>query len=189
MKLNKKFIKGDFLMKKILVVIAIIFSIMFLTHEKQEYYIIPNDAIRFRVIANSNSVFDQLVKKNVTNKLQDKFLDTLVGLSNKEEVKDVIQNDISSYEKIVEDELNLEGVNYSYSINYGMNYFPEKVYKGLKYKAGNYESLVVTLGEGNGNNFWCLLFPPVCLMEVEDKKTTDVEYTFFIKELFNKYFK
>ena len=49
-----------------------------------------------------------------------------------------------------------------------------------------YESLVITLGSGNGDNFWCVLFPPLCLLE-ENDTTSDVEYSFFVKELLNKY--
>ena len=73
-------------------------------------------------------------------------------------------------------------------VNYGMNYFPEKTYKGVKYKEGEYESLVVTLGKGEGNNFWCVLFPPLCLLEAEEDDTNEVEYTSFVKELIDKYF-
>ena len=67
-----------------------------------------------------------------------------------------------------------------------MNYFPEKEYKGIYYEEGEYESLVITLGNGIGENFWCILFPPLCL--VDEEETTDIEYTSIIKELINKYF-
>lgn len=66
-----------------------------------------------------------------------------------------------------------------------MNYFPEKEYKGVKYDEGYYESLVITLGEGKGKNWWCVLFPPLCLVEAEE--SDKVEYKFFIKELIDKY--
>ena len=68
-----------------------------------------------------------------------------------------------------------------------MNYFPEKEYKGTIYKEGKYESLVITLGNGQGNNFWCVLFPPLCLLDEEDE-TTNVEYTSLVKEIIDKYF-
>ena len=70
-----------------------------------------------------------------------------------------------------------------------MNYFPKKVYKGVTYEAGNYESLVITLGDGLGKNWWWVMFPPLCLLEAEEtEETTEVEYKFFIKELIDKYF-
>ena len=65
---------------------------------------------------------------------------------------------------------------------------PEKHYKGVTYKEGNYESLVVKLGEGKGENFWCVLFPPLCLLEAEESDKDEVEYKSFIKEIIDKYF-
>ena len=55
------------------------------------------------------------------------------------------------------------------------------------YKAGNYESLVVTIGEGAGNNFWCVLFPPLCLLDNEKTDTSDVEYQFYVKNILDKF--
>ena len=72
----------------------------------------------------------------------------------------------------------------SFHIHYGKNYFPQKEYKDIIYESGEYESLVITLGEGKGENFWCVLFPPLCFIE-EDSK---VEYKSIIKELIEKHF-
>ena len=52
-----------------------------------------------------------------------------------------------------------------YKVNYGMNYFPVKKYDGVTYKEGNYESLVVSIGEAKGNNYWCILYPPLCMID------------------------
>ena len=68
------------------------------------------------------------------------------------------------------------------------NYFPQKEFKGVTYEEGYYESLVVTLGSGSGDNWWCVLFPPLCLLEAEESEKDDVEYQFFVKELIDKYF-
>ena len=81
-----------------------------------------------------------------------------------------------------------QNIKADYEINYGVNYFPEKEYKGITYEEGNYESIVIKLGEGTGENFWCVLFPPLCLLEVEEKNNDDIEYTSFIKEIIDKYF-
>ena len=88
----------------------------------------------------------------------------------------------------LEKEMKNDNYDNNVEVNYGMNYFPEKTYKGVKYKEGEYESLVVTLGKGEGNNFWCVLFPPLCLLEAEEDDTNEVEYTSFVKELIDKYF-
>ena len=69
--------------------------------------------------------------------------------------------------------------------NLGLNYFPEKEFKGITYDEGYYESLVITIGEGKGDNWWCVLFPPLCMLEAEE--STDVEYKSFVKEIVDKY--
>ena len=71
-----------------------------------------------------------------------------------------------------------------YQINFGTNYFPRKTYKGVIYEAGNYESLVITLGKGLGENWWCILYPPLCLID-ENTTTSDVEYRLIIQDILN----
>ena len=79
----------------------------------------------------------------------------------------------------------IDKYNIQYSISYGKNYFPNKEYNGVIYEEGEYESLVISLGESQGDNWWCVLFPPLCLI---DEEQDEVEYTTFIKELIDKYF-
>ena len=75
----------------------------------------------------------------------------------------------------------------NYSINFGKNYFPEKIYNDVTYPAGEYESLVITLGDGLGENWWCVLFPPLCLLEAEEENIDKVEYKLFAKEIIEKF--
>ena len=88
----------------------------------------------------------------------------------------------------IEETMDENNIQEEYTIDYGNHYFPEKVYKGVKYPEGEYESLVVTLGDGLGENFWCVLFPPLCLLEAEESDKDEVEYKSFIKEIIDKYF-
>ena len=69
-----------------------------------------------------------------------------------------------------------------FTIKYGINYFPEKVYKGTTYKSDNYESLVITLGNGEGENWWCVLFPPLCLIDAEENEE-NINYEFIVKKI------
>ena len=80
--------------------------------------------------------------------------------------------------------MSLTGINYD--INFGNNYFPDKIYKGIKYEEGNYESLVITLGNGLGHNWWCVLFPPLCLLD-ENNNLENAEYEFYASKLINKF--
>ena len=164
-------------MKKTLILIAIIIVIISLN--KNDTIIIPKESIRFRVIANSNSKEDQMIKEKVVSKLKKNLKSLTYTPKNINDTRKSIKDNL----KIIEETLRQEVKDYS--INYGYNYFPEKVYKGIYYEEGEYESLVITLGEGIGKNFWCVLFPPLCLT---DENQDDVEYTTFIKELIDKYF-
>lgn len=174
-------------MKKVTVVLALIITI--LSINKDSDVIIPKDSIRFRVIANSDSESDQLLKKKVVSKLNPSVIEILSSSNSLIESRNNIQNNLTKFDNIVKKTLEENNSKETYTINYGMNYFPKKEYKGTVYEEGEYESLVVTLGKGQGKNFWCVLFPPLCLLEREDStKTTDVEYKSFVKEIIDKYF-
>lgn len=176
-------------MKKIILIIAIILTICALNAKKEEL-IIPKEAIRFRVIANSDKEKDQDTKILVRDTIQKQMQEDLEQTSNLEQARTTLKANINKYENLVQKTLNDNNVNKMFNVNYGLNYFPQKVYKGVKYEEGYYESLVITLGNGQGNNWWCVLFPPLCLLEAEETEdTTEVEYKFFISELIDKYLK
>lgn len=167
-------------MKKIIVVLFL-FMLSYLIFKEKEVYIIPDSAIRFRVIANSNTFKDQAMKMEIKNNIENILKENILSVSNKEEAVNIIAEKIPDIKKMINTYEN------PFTINYGKNYFPEKTYKGVKYQEGEYESLVVTLGEGKGDNWWCVLFPPLCLAETNEDTNKDVEYSFFVKEMFNKY--
>lgn len=174
-------------MKKLTIVLAIIITVLAINKDSE--VIIPKDSIRFRVIANSDSESDQLLKKKVVSNLNPNIINLLSSSSSLTDSRNNIENNLTLFDNIVKNTLKENNSTETYTINYGINYFPEKEYKGTVYEEGEYESLVVTLGEGKGKNFWCVLFPPLCLLEAEDStKTTDIEYKSFIKEIIDKYF-
>ena len=171
-------------MKKILIVLSVIIVILCLF--KSETIIIPKESIRFRIIASSNEKKDQYIKKQVVKNLQPEINTIDFTPKNIEQTRISIQNKMPKIKENVKSTLNDLNQKESFKINYGMNYFPEKEYKGVKYNEGEYKSLLVTLGKGEGDNFWCVLFPPLCMMETDE--TTEVEYKFLIKDTLEKYF-
>ncbi len=163
-------------MKKVIIILFGI-SLLFILTKKEADILIPSNAIRFRVIANSNSFEDQMLKKEIKNNVEKDIYNFIGTINNKDEAKDMINNNMNKIEEI------LNRYNVKYKIDYGYNYFPTKNYKGVLYKAGNYESLVITLGEGMGDNFWCVLFPPLCLLDEKTENTSEVEYKLYVKKL------
>ena len=142
---------------------------------------IPNESIRIRVIANSNLDIDQNIKKVISNNVMLYLNNELKGINNIIDARNKIISLTSNINRIINDTLITNNINQGFKLTYGYNYFPEKEFLDHKYKEGYYESLLITLGSGLGDNFWCLLFPPLCMLD----NTEDVEYTTLISELFN----
>ena len=176
-------------MKKIFFVcLAIVMIIFFNNANTIEEVVIPNESIRIRVIANSNSSEDQKIKQNVRQSIQIQLSEMLKDAKNIEDVRSILNENLSEVEYTVENELYKARVSSEFDINYGYNFFPQKIYKGITYEEGIYESVVIKLGESKGDNWWCVLFPPLCLMETDEENMEDIEYKSFIKEIVNKYF-
>lgn len=171
-------------MKQLTVVIAII--MLFIMNNNNESIIIPNAAIRVRVIANSNNTYDLEAKENLRQDLEKKIYSLLKDITNIEEARKILTSNVKNIEIEVEENFKKQNYNNSYKVEYGLNYFPEKEFKGIIYQEGYYESLVVTIGRGEGNNWWCVLYPPLCLLDFDEEKS-DIEYKSFISEMINKY--
>lgn len=170
-------------MKKTLIVLAgIIFLLTFYKNREDEKVIIPSDSIRLRVISNSNSEIDINQKQKLKAHLEDVLYSLVENANSKEEVSNIIVSNLDFIKNDIQSFLNSN----DYKIDYGQNYFPAKVYKGVVYNEGMYDSLVVTIGNGKGNNWWCVLFPPLCLLE-ENTTTTDVEYQLFVSRIIKSF--
>ena len=168
------------------ITIILIFVLLVLGFNKSDTVIIPDEALRLRIVANSNSDYDQKIKTEVKEVVEREMHDMLGNVTNIDDAKSKISSNISIIDNSVSKTLKKNNYNLGYDLNFGYNYFPEKEFKGITYKEGYYESLLVTLGAGDGDNWWCVMFPPLCLLEAEE--STEVEYKFFIKELIDKYF-
>lgn len=176
-------------MKKTLLVLSLIIgTYIFIGVKSQNLIEIPNEAIRIRVIGNSNSEYDQEKKQEIRKEVQLYMQNLLKEAKTIEESRAIINNNLNNLKKNIDTYLTQIDYDKEYTVNFGLNYFPQKEYKGIKYKEGLYESLLITLGEGKGNNWWCVLFPPICLLEAEETETNEVEYKSFVKELIEKYF-
>ena len=162
-------------MKQSLIVLSAL--ILLLTINKgnnEKELIIPNDSIRLRV--------DIKQKQELKSYLESELIKLTKSIETKEEVDKIIVENIEVINNKISEFL---GHN-NFKVDYGLNYFPPKTYKGVVYEAGIYDSLVVTLGDGLGKNWWCTLFPPLCLLE-DNTTTNNVEYKLFISSIIDKY--
>lgn len=175
-------------MKKILILMTILSLVLTMKKVDSKETIIPKEAIRLRVIANSDNPYDQKIKTEVSILIEQKVQDLLKESSNINEARIILKNNINNLNLYIEEYLHKNNYNYDYKISYGDALFPQKKYKGITYEQGEYETLLITIGKGKGKNWWCVLFPPLCLLEAEETEKDDVEYKFFVQELINKYF-
>ena len=164
-------------MKKILYILSIIF-ILFLYINITSTKTLNEDTLRFRIIANSNAYEDQQLKTVIKRDLENNIFPLFENSTSVEETKNIIQNNIDKVEDI------LSKYNVDYTISLGENYFPEKEYEHYLYKEGYYESLVIELGEATGANWWCVMYPPLCLIESNNEQ--DIEYKLYIEEILHK---
>ena len=174
-------------MKKIVFILSFILLFFLAGNIGEAKVIIPDEAIRLRVIPNSNSEYDQNIKTKVKNNLQQNMTKLLKNSESIDEARQIINENLSIIDNDIKKLLDSEKYPLGYKINFGYNYFPKKEFKGVVYDEGYYESVVVTLGEGKGDNWWCVLFPPLCLMEASE--CDKVEYASFVKTIIDKYIK
>lgn len=159
-------------MKKWAIVMVILFVILLIFN--------PKEMIRIRVLANSDSPYDQSVKQEVVSLVKTKFQSILRDASSISEARLKIEDNLENVLTAVDTYLLENEVDYKANINFGLNYFPVKEYNGENYDEGYYESVLITLGKGEGANWWCILFPSVCLNE------ESVKYESFLKNLFTR---
>ncbi|MFA1822689.1 stage II sporulation protein R [Virgibacillus oceani] len=174
-------------MKKHLLFVFIFF-ILFLTFPSQtashkangvdEYQVIPDEAIRLRILANSDSEKDQEIKYTVRDRVNEEITEWVKDIADIDQARNLIESRTSEIEDIVDQVLAAEGKNREYSVDYGKNVdFPIRQYGPYVYPAGEYEAVLITLGKGNGANWWCVLFPPLCFLDFSNEASAASEET------------
>lgn len=160
-------------MKKILIPLLLVIMFLIPIEEKN---------IRIRVLANSNDEYDQEIKKEVVEIVKDEFKSKMQNIENIDKARVKIENSLPELSSKIDKFLQEKNINYGFKINFGLNYFPPKELNGKKYDEGYYESVLITLGKGSGDNWWCILFPSICLTE------ENANYESLIKNIFEKIF-
>lgn len=129
---------------------------------------IPQESIRLRILANSDSAQDQLAKRQIRDAVvaqMNEWVSDLEDPQSLEQARTLIQGHLPELNTLVGTELNKRGLDYSYNVELGVVPFPTKMYGGTVYPAGEYEAVRITLGAGKGQNWWCVLFPPLCFID------------------------
>lgn len=126
---------------------------------------IPEQAIRLRILANSDGVEDQALKRRIRDAIVEQMNGWVTGPQTIEEAREVVSRHLPELDALVAQQIAANGYDYDRKVELGVVPFPTKMYGNKVYPAGDYEALRVTIGKGEGQNWWCVLFPPLCFVD------------------------
>lgn len=157
-------------MKKLLVIILIIGITFIGTQVKSAQNVAINDSVlRLHVLANSDSPTDQALKLEVKDEVVKYMRKEFSNTKDINEALVLAGENISVIEKVAEKVVTTYGYDYPVEVRIGKYAFPTKSYGNLVFPAGDYQAVRIIIGEGAGNNWWCVLFPPLCMVSSSDK--------------------
>ena len=134
---------------------------------------IANSVFRLHVIANSDSTEDQALKLKVRDNLLNFMNDLAKDCSSKEEVISLAKEHKEDFEQIASKTITENGFSYPVSVGICVSDFPTKTYGDISLPAGCYDALKVKIGDANGKNWWCVMFPPLCFVDVSSGVVPD----------------
>jgi len=135
----------------------------------QENFYVPDQGyIRFHVLANSDTPEDQALKYKVKDILVEEMQNKFIHSQSIEETRGILTSNLDEIARIGQEAVLALGSNYEVKAQYGDFSFPTKYYgNGFSLPAGTYEAVRVIIGEGQGANWWCVLFPPLCFVDTK----------------------
>ena len=150
-------------------------------------YCDANSIFRLHIIANSNSAEDQAVKLEVRDAVLEYEAENLDAVSAAKTREELMTHGAELLE-IIEGVLRSNGFDYGAQMLVGTFPFPDREYNGVLYPAGDYDAFRVILGDGAGENWWCVMFPPLCILKSDNGKI-DTDETIEFESVFVKLFK
>lgn len=165
--MNNTFYKPVVMFKSIIALLVLACFVMPIGIVRAQNESRHNNIFRLHILANSNSIKDQAIKM----KVRDAVLAVEAELFENAEVKDseaakqLIMDNAKTLLEAIESTLRANCVEYGAQMIVGDFEFPDRMYSGTLYEAGEYEALRIVLGAGNGENWWCVMYPPLCIKE------------------------
>ena len=135
-------------------------------HGEEKIY---ESVVRLHVLANSDSDEDQALKLKVRDAILAYTSPKVIDSTSREEAIEILQGELDNIEKIAEQVVKEQGYAYSVEVTLSLEDYPTRNYESMSFPSGEYVSLRVLIGEAEGQNWWCVLFPPLCLSAASDK--------------------
>ncbi|MDE6275570.1 MAG: stage II sporulation protein R [Clostridia bacterium] len=139
--------------------------------------------LRIHIRANSNDAVDQSVKYKVKESIVEFMTPALEGVKSKAEAMEILQINTVAMKRVADDTLAQNGYNYTSRVSLRKEEFPARTYGDLTLDSGIYDALIIELGSGLGDNWWCVVFPPLCFV---GENKDNVEYKSFFAEMYHK---
>lgn len=136
---------------------------------------IEKKVIRFHVIANSDSNEDQALKLKVRDKVLEYIYPKLKDSKNLDESRNILKENDEEIKKVAQDVIMNSGYNYSVNTTLDMENFPIKSYGNITLPQGKYEAYRIIIGSGEGRNWWCVMFPPLCFIDITKGQVANTE--------------
>lgn len=148
---------------------------------------VSSGVVRIHIRANSNSEIDQDIKLVVRDKVIEYITPIIETCESSDDVKSILSENIFQIENIANETLKNNGFKYYSSASLDNEFFPSRSYDGVTFPSDYYDALIIRLGNGTGDNWWCVAYPPLCF--VDDNSSNKIEYKSILVELIKKYFK
>ena len=163
-----------------------LFAGLFPVHGEEEIY---DTVVRLHVLANSDSEEDQALKLMVRDRILEVIAPAVEGCSSQSEAIAAIGGIMDDIEDAAEEVVRSEGFDYDVSVEIGEEYYPTKNYESCAFPRGEYVSLRVCIGDAEGENWWCCLFPTLCLSAASEDNSKSNEDAFISAGLTSEQYK
>ena len=160
---NKNLI-GRILLVLVLLSIFVLFSAY--SYANSVSYDIADSVFRLHVIANSDSEEDQALKYKVRDALIEYMNSLCANISSKEDAINISKAHTQDFKAIAENVISENGYSYPVNVEIGNFSFPTKIYGDVSLPSGMYDALRIKIGSAIGQNWWCVMFPPLCFVDV-----------------------
>ena len=144
---------------------------------------LSNKVVRLHVLANSDSEEDQALKLLVRDAVLERAEDVLVQTSDRAEAEGKLRGQLLEFERAAADVIREEGYDYTVTVELADTEFPTRAYDGFTLPAGEYLALRVLIGEAAGQNWWCVVFPPLCTAAAADTSVSAMATGFTEEEI------
>ena len=161
--INWSFIKRFFIVLILFSVFVFISAISYVNAVSED---LANSVFRLHVIANSDSSEDQNLKYKVRDKVLEYMNNISKDCTSKDEVILLAKEHADKFKEIAKQVITENGYDYDVNVKIGNFNFPTKTYGDISFPAGNYDALRIEIGSAKGQNWWCVMFPPLCFVDV-----------------------